>query len=273
MASAITDKLPSVCVVVPNLNQGQYLEFALLSIINQPNLDIHIAVMDAGSTDMSIDIIKKYSSYISFWRSHPDSGQAAAINEGVISLPQADYVCWLNADDTFLENGLTQLVIFMETNKSFSAVYSNAYITDAKNEIIGVYPTQPFSIKGLAHHCFICQPATLIRTTCWKEVNGVNSELYMCMDYDLWWRISKKGQLGYLSEFTACSRDHEDTKTRNNKNRHFDEAFSILKEQYGRVPWNWCITRVIETTNKKNSFYHKIKTRIKALFFYLRYFF
>lgn len=273
MVSPNVGNLPSVCVVIPNLNQGKYLEFALLSVINQPSLDIHIAVMDAGSKDISLEIIRKYNSRLSFWRSHPDAGQAAAINEGINCLPRADYVCWLNADDTFLDNGLTKLVDFMETDKSLSAVYSNAYITDTDNKIIGVYPTQPFSINDLAHHCFICQPATLIRMTCWEKVNGVNSDFYMCMDYDLWWRISKEGPIGYLPVFTACSRDHEDTKTRNNKNRHFKEAFFILKKHYGKVPWNWCLTRVKETTNKENIFFHKFLSRLQASYFYFRHFF
>src|SRR5690606_17794486 len=102
----VKSQRPSVSVVVPNLNQGRFLEQAIQSIISQPGLYIRIAVMDAGSQDESVSIIKKYESQLTYWRSSPDNGQAAAINEGVKKLPPSDYVCWLNADDVFLESGL-----------------------------------------------------------------------------------------------------------------------------------------------------------------------
>jgi len=169
----LTTRIPSVSVVVPNLNQGRFLEEAILSIINQPGLDIRIAIMDAGSTDESISVIKKYESYVSHWQSKADGGQAAAINEGISLLPPSDYVCWLNADDIFVNEGLTRMAAFMEQNQGSIAVYAKAYITDVKNRVISPYPTQPFSIKVLAKQCFICQPATLIRREAWEEVRGL----------------------------------------------------------------------------------------------------
>lgn len=268
---SITRSLPSVSVVVPNLNQGHFLEEALLSIINQPNLDIRIAVMDAGSNDDSLSIIKKYEQHITYWRSHPDSGQAAAINEGVMKLAPSDYVCWLNADDTYLEHGLIKMVEYLERNKQCAAVYTQAYITDSNNHILSEYPTVNFSVKQLSNSCMICQPATLIRHSAWENSKGINASLHMCMDYDLWWRLLEQGEIGYLSDFTACSRDHEGTKTRNNKEQHYKEAFSLLKKHNGYVPWSWCISRVIETQIERRSTFSKIRIRLKAAYYFLRF--
>lgn len=88
MVERLTDSKPTVAVVVPNLNQGSYLEEALVSIISQDGIDIYLAVLDAGSSDNSRSIINKYEKYIHYWRSHQDDGQAAAINEGVFNLPK-----------------------------------------------------------------------------------------------------------------------------------------------------------------------------------------
>lgn len=259
-------KKPSVSVVIPNLNQGVYLEEALQSVLKQTkNLDIRIAVMDAGSTDNSLEIIKKYENHIYFWRSYPDKGQAFAINEGIIKLPSADYICWLNSDDSFEENGLEKMVVFLEEHKEFHAVYGKAYITDYRNRKMEPYPTCDFSIEALTKNCFICQPATLVRFQTWVNVGGVDESLFMCMDYDLWWRLSKNGVIGYLEEFVANSRDHEGTKTRNNKRRHYEEALLILKRNIGHIPWEWCISMVMDTKYDKRNLYTKVMSRLLAI--------
>jgi glycosyltransferase involved in cell wall biosynthesis len=267
----INTKKSTVSIVIPNLNQGHFLEEAIQSIIKHTDLGLFIAVMDAGSTDNSLAVINKYSTHITYWRSHPDDGQAAAINEGIAKLPVTDYVCWLNADDVFIENGLSKMVEFLNDNKDFPATYSKAYITDVNNKIISPYPTEHFSRQRLAFHCFICQPATLIRHSAWMEVRGVDPGYHMGMDYDLWWRLCKKGDLGYVEAFTACSRDHEGTKTRNNKEKHYKEAFSLLKKHIGYVPWHWCISKVSDKNPKSNSFFSKLVNRFLAACLYLIY--
>lgn len=263
-------RLPTVSVVVPNLNQGLFLEQAIESILSQPGIDIRIAVMDAGSQDNSLTVIKKYESKLKFWRSGPDGGQASAINEGMQKLPPSDYVCWLNADDTFFETGLAEMVQFLEEHPENAAVYAKAYITDENNEIVRPYCTEPFSAERLAYHCFICQPATLIRYEAWNQVKGLDSSFHMCLDYDFWWRLSKIGSIGYLEEFSACSRDHEGTKTNNNQHTHFKEAFLLLKNHYGHVPLNWCLAYT-ELYVKAPKVLLKTYQKIAGLILYFKY--
>ncbi|NOU92967.1 glycosyltransferase [Paenibacillus sp. LMG 31456] len=265
----INIRKPTVAIVIPNLNQGHFLEQAIQSIMKQSSLELFIAVMDAGSTDDSLSIIRKYSNYITYWRSHPDEGQAAAINEGIVNLPATDYVCWLNADDVFLENGLTTMAKHLEENNKCVAVYANAYITDSHNQIISYYPTEKFSVEGLAQSCFICQPATLIRSGAWNDVYGVDTSFHMCMDYDLWWRLSKIGCIDHIDSFTACSRDHEGTKTNNNKEKHYKEAFKLLKKHIGYVPLHWCVSMIREIKFKNTSVVTKIISKLAGGYLYL----
>lgn len=274
MVERLTDSKPTVAVVVPNLNQGSYLEEALVSIISQDGIDIYLAVLDAGSSDNSRSIINKYEKYIHYWRSHQDDGQAAAINEGVFNLPKTDYVCWLNADDVFMEHGLSDMVQFLEKHKNLVMVYAQAYITDMNNTIIQSYPTEDFSISALSNNCIICQPATLIRREVWEKVEGVNPSFHMCMDYDLWWRISEQGKLGYLRKYTAFSRDHKNTKTRNNQELHFSEAFNLLKKYLGYVPWGWVKSYAIMIFSKEGrekGILSKIQINFFALKLFLKY--
>ncbi len=97
-----------VTIAVPSLNKGDFLDVALQSIFDQ-DIPVEVVVLDGGSTDNSVDIIKKWESKLLWWRTEPDKGQAAAVNEG-IKIGTAPYVCWLNSDDFFLPGGLKILL-------------------------------------------------------------------------------------------------------------------------------------------------------------------
>ncbi len=92
---------PLVTIAVPSFNQGRFLDQALTSIFRQNDVPVEVFVMDGGSTDQSLDVIRHWQSELAGFRSHKDSGQAAAINEAV-ARGSAKYVCWLNSDDWFL---------------------------------------------------------------------------------------------------------------------------------------------------------------------------
>ncbi len=262
---------PSVGIVVPNYNQGIYLAEALDSILNQPNIRIFIAIMDAGSTDCTRDIINQYKDYLYYWRSEPDEGQTAAINEGIQKLPITDYVCWLNADDTYLPHGLTDMVKFLEENHEYSAVYAKGYITNSDNEILESYPTELFSIERLKYHCFICQPATLVRRDYWLAIGGLDPAFQMDMDYDLWWRLIKVGPMGYLEQYVACSRDHDGTKTRNKQDIHFEEAIRLLRKHTGTIPWHLLVSKEYHHININSVLVRSLYARLRAMISFVRF--
>ncbi|MEQ9007790.1 MAG: glycosyltransferase, partial [Ekhidna sp.] len=161
MESQVVLTSPLITVAVPSLNQGRFLEEALGSI-SQQGLDIDIFVLDAGSQDNSLEVIEKWNNQLAGWRSHPDAGQAAAINEG-ISKGTAKYVCWLNSDDFFMPHGLEKLVHALEQNATAPAAYGKCWTVSKSSRKIIPYLTLPFNRLLLAQFCFIAQPATLIR--------------------------------------------------------------------------------------------------------------
>ncbi len=200
-------------------------------------------MLDGGSKDNSLEVIRKWEYRLAGWRSHADDGQAAAINEG-IAQGRAPYVCWLNSDDWFLPSGLTKLLAELEKHPEAPAVYGRSWnVMQSSGRRRPVW-VEPFNEHRLAMRCIISQPATLVRRTAWEAVGGVDENLHMVMDYDLWWRLFKQiGPLHFVDNFVAVNREHQDTKTRTLRRRHYQEAMKVVRKYYGRVPLKWWVAQ------------------------------
>jgi GT2 family glycosyltransferase len=269
-----------VGIAVPNLNQGQFLEAALDSL-QQSGADVAIALVDAGSTDESGAIIERRqrAGALIYARSHRDDGQTAAINEGVEAVarlaPDVRYVGWLNADDVVLPGGFAKLAEALDAHPEWAAVAGRAQCVSASGAVIEEIATQPFSVESFAHACTICQPATLIRREAWEAIGGLDASLQMCFDYDLWWRLARRGPIGYIDTFVAASRDHEATKTRQRREEYFREAIALIRRETGGVPWHWCISEALEhqsgwTLGRRPAGVRKLLAGAEALLTYLQ---
>ena len=233
---------PLVTIAVPSFNQGTFLNDALTSIFQQ-QLPVEVFVLDGGSTDDSIDVIKKWAPKLAGWRSSVDYGQAAAINEG-IALGKAPFVCWLNSDDWFLSGGLSTLLDALQISSDTPAVYGRSWNIVQKTSKRSPVWVEPFDEDRLASRCIISQPATLIRRTAWDAVGGVDGTLHMAMDYDLWWRLFRQvGALHFVDQFVAVNRVHEATKTNTLRRRHYQEAMAVVRKYHGSLPLKWWVAQ------------------------------
>ncbi len=245
-------RIPSVGIAIPSLNQGKFIGHALESIFIQKNINLKLAFCDGGSCDQTLSIVLLYRSRFDYFRSGPDQGQAAAINEGLFHLKDTEYVNWLNSDDLLLPNGLSDMARFLDAHSEFIAVFGKAYIIDEKGHFLSEYPTKPFQKRSFAITCSICQPASLIRRSAWEEIGGLEETLQTSMDYDMWWRLSKIGKIGFLNQFVACTRDHSMSKTRILRKIVNEETISILLRHRGMVPKNWCMANILEGVDEEN---------------------
>lgn len=234
--------LPIITVALPSFNQGRFLADALHSIFDQ-RLPVEVFVADAGSVDGSIDVIKSFENRLAGWRSHADRGQAAAINES-IARGHAPYVCWLNSDDVFLPDGLRRLLHAFEGNPLAPAVYGKVWNCVQETGARQPVWVEPFSEHRLATRCIVSQPGCLMKREAWEAVGGLDENLRMAIDYDLWWRFYKRfGPLQFVDEFVAENRDHAETKTNTQRRLHYSEAMSIVRKYHGRVPLKWWLAQ------------------------------
>jgi glycosyltransferase involved in cell wall biosynthesis len=233
---------PLVTIAVPSFNQGRFLDDALASIFNQ-EVPVEVFVLDGGSSDHSVEVIRKWENKLAGWRSHADAGQAAAINEG-IAQGKAPYVCWLNSDDWLLPGGLAKLLGELQEHAHIPAVYGLTWnMVDKSGKQHPVW-VEPFSERRLSIRCIISQPATLIRRTAWDNVGGLDAKLHMAMDYDLWWRLFKSvGPLWFVDDYVAVNREHDETKTKTLRRLHYQEAMHVVGKHYGRVPLKWWLAQ------------------------------
>jgi glycosyltransferase involved in cell wall biosynthesis len=228
---------PLVSIVTPSLNQGSFIARAIESVLTQDYSPIEYLVMDGGSTDETLEVLKRYDERLS-WVSERDQGQANAINKGW-RRSRGEILAWLNSDDFYLPGAIPKVVAFLQEHPEAAAVYGEGFHVDAEERIIERYPTEPFDLQRLYEFCFICQPTVFIRRAVLEDVGFLDESLNFCMDYDFWFRIAKKHTFRYMKEPLACTRFYESTKTFERRIEAHKEILAVVFHHFGSVPPSW----------------------------------
>ena len=208
---------PKISIVIPNLNQGQFIEQSILSVLNQNYSNFELIIIDGGSTDNSVDIIKKYKSYISYWVSEPDAGQADAINKG-LSKASGEFFNWLNSDD-YLEAGALHAISNLfsrEPQKKIACGYTRCFFEEngqtSHTYRMGIRKSVVETIMNVEMN----QPGSFYRMDVIRELGFLNSSLCYVFDGELWFRfLCKYGlkDVGYTDALIANFRLHEKSKS------------------------------------------------------------
>lgn len=205
--------LPLVSIVTPSYNQAPYLEKTIISVLEQDYPNLEYSIVDGGSTDGSLDLIKKYASRLGWWISEPDQGQTAAINKG-FSHATGKIYAWLNSDDTYQPGAVREAVDFLLRNPQAVMVYGDAHYIDERDRVIGNFPAAQTDLKRLRRgYVHIPQQASFFTAEGWKAVAPLDESFYFAMDYDLWVRLSRLGPIVYYPRVWANFRLHQDAKT------------------------------------------------------------
>lgn len=205
----------TVSIVIPNLNQGSYLGKAIQSVLNQNYPQLECIVIDGGSTDESVDVIKDYSNSISWWCSEPDSGQTEAINKG-FAHTNGEIMAWLNADDMLVPGTINRVVEYLASNKKVDVVYGHRILVNEQDQEIGRWVLPPHNHRILAWSDFIPQETLFWRRSLWEKVGSLLDEsFHFAMDWDLLLRFRAAGAtMVRLPFFLGLFRIHPSQKTR-----------------------------------------------------------
>lgn len=208
---------PKISIVTPSFNQGQYIEQTILSIINQGYPNLEYIIIDGGSTDNTVEIIKKYEKYLTYWVSEPDRGQSHAINKGLEKCT-GDIFNWINSDD-YLEDGALDLIekAFIENNDVLQVCGFTRLFEEETGETIMHHRCELFENTEMTIvEQRINQPGAFYNLQTIKELRGVNETLHYVMDLELWLRfLTKFGQqrIKLINTTIAHFRVHSNSKT------------------------------------------------------------
>ena len=204
---------PKISIVTPSYNQAQFLERTILSVLNQNYPNLEYIIIDGGSTDGSLDIIKKYEKYLYYWQSCRDSGQPAAINFG-FKKASGKIFTWINSDDILLPNSIECVAEFSIKKVDIDVFFGHHLEIDVADRIIRkCYHPPWFSWIAWQSMPYIAQPGTFFRSEIWRQVKGVDESLHCVFDYDLWYRfMNVTAHFNHLGIFTAGFRKHQNSK-------------------------------------------------------------
>jgi len=213
---------PLVSIVTPTYNYGRFIEDTILSVKNQDYPNIEHIIVDGGSTDNTLEILKKYeSTYNMRWISEPDEGESDAINKG-FKMAKGEILAWLDSDDVYSNKKvISRVVEVFINNPDVQVVHGNCAIIDEKGNIIKKVRTVPFNYKaylyGYPLTLALPQPSTFWRREIFFKVGMLDPKLYWAMDRDLFLRFAEYGaKFKFIKDELSYFRLHPKSKSVSN---------------------------------------------------------
>lgn len=224
---------PLVTIVTPSFNQGEFISDTIESVLSQDYPAIEYTILDGGSTDSTLDVLRGYGDRI-HWTSGPDAGQSDAIHRGFVA-GTGKYLAWMNSDDRYMPGAIAAAVAELETNPEAALVYGQGEFIERDGTSMGpCLHVEPWNYDRLIREVnFLFQPATLFRRDAYMAVGGLDIGLNYVMDYDLWIRLGRKYQVRFLPRVLAQARVYDQTKTATGGYPRFEEMERMVRRNGG----------------------------------------
>ena len=217
-----------VSIVTPSYNQAQFIEETIRSVLLQGYPDLEYIIIDGGSTDGSVDIIRKYEPWLAYWVSEPDRGQTHAINKG-FARATGDIVAWLNSDDTYLPGAVRQTVQALEEHPRAGFVYGILNLVDEAGNLIRRKLGGPLDRKRLLGRAYFGQPTVFMRKAILQQVGYLDESLFGPLDWELWIRLAQISDAVYLPVPLANATVWPGAKTEKHTLRFYPEHREVLR--------------------------------------------
>ncbi len=245
--------MPKISVVTPSFNQGMFLPQAIDSVISQGYGNLEYIVIDGGSDDDSVSVIKHYADHIDFWVSEPDSGQSDGINKG-FRRATGDLVAWLNADDYYLPGTFQAVAEQYQKNPGRPFYFGDGLRVSVDRSPISKFFPDTFSgfnrtalIMGLN---YILQPSTFMSRNALEQVGYLDEALHYGMDTDLWLRLSALGDPVKVDGVLSASREYAETKTASGSFERVEELRRIALKHGGKEITPGVICYLLDTLHR-----------------------
>lgn len=231
----LKSSLPRITVVTPSFNQGRFLEQTILSVLSQNYSNLEYIIMDGGSSDESVDIIRKYEKHLKFWQSKKDKGQSDAINQG-FAMSSGDILCWLNSDDYFTPGTLHRIASLLKTGAPAIVSGETSYLLEADGSMIesnAVYKSKHYSL-GL--YCYMIQPSTFWTKETWQKIGPLSDDVHFGFDWEWFLKARKAGvPTSFFSEKFSVYRIHDGHKTGSGGEKREKELVRIVHHFEGEA--------------------------------------
>lgn len=224
---------PLISIVTPSFNQAPFLEQTIHSVLGQDYPRLEYILVDGGSSDGSLDIIKKYAHRFAWWVSEPDRGQTDAINKG-FAHARGEVLAWINSDDTYEPGAVSDAVDVMQSRPEVGLVYGDANFIDGSGHVTGRFPAAQTDYSRLRRgYVHIPQQASFFRADLWKRVGPLDPSFFFAMDYDLWVRLARLAPVLYVPRLWANFRLHTLGKTFASDERCWPEMIRVHRRDGG----------------------------------------
>ncbi|WP_235777209.1 glycosyltransferase family 2 protein [Rhizobium mesoamericanum] len=229
---------PKISIVTPSFGQGHFIERTLRSVLDQQYTNLEYVVQDGGSTDETVDVLKRYDGRLAEWASEKDTGQSQAINRG-FARTSGDIMAWLNSDDLLLPDSLTIVADFFDRNPDVDVVYGDRLMIDEADMEIGRWILPGHDSAVLSWADYIPQETLFWRRRIWDKAGGkIDESFRFAMDWDLLVRFRDAGaKFAHIPRFLGAFRIHEHQKTSAAiTDVGFKEMDRIRERALGKVP-------------------------------------